>query len=54
MSSGEKLPGRLKADAKQVCLILTADIAEMDDVLKATTQVDGIKRSPDQLLGFKF
>lgn len=54
MSSGEKLPERLKVDANQVRLILTADIAELDEALKATTKVDGIKRSPDQLHGCKF
>ena len=52
MASGTKLPDRLKIDAEHVCLILTADTAEIAEVSKAALVIDGIKRSQEQILLF--
>ena len=54
MVSGEKLPDRLKKDARNVWAVLTADVAEVAEVLNAIAIMEGIiKRQQDQFLGGK-
>ena len=52
MATGSQLPDRLKIDAEQVRLIMTADTAEIAEVSKAALVIDGIKRSQEQNLHF--